>query len=219
VGLDDPEEWHVAGAAAGAEGAGADSDEEDLEDFWDEPASPAGMPAQAGQFGGGRFGGGRFGGDRRGAGWLRGHPGWLTAAVAFVAAAIGIAVGLAFLRVPSSAAAASPAATASPAAPSAIAPATGGSGGGNGGLSALPPLSGNGSGDLQMTLMGTVLAISDRSITIGGAGPLVTAAITSATKFTGSVTQASGIKVGAEVAAEITGTGATLSVTHIEDPA
>jgi hypothetical protein len=46
---------------------------------------------------------------------------------------------------------------------------------GGAGLPALPALSGQGDGQLQLMLTGRVLAISGTSITIGGNGPSVTA--------------------------------------------
>jgi hypothetical protein len=126
-----------------------------------------------------------------------------------VAAAAGIAVGLFLVR-------GTPAASAAGGAmPGASAPASAGSG------ADLPgrPGSGNGSGQLQMMLAGRVLAVSGTSITIGGAGPSVTAAVTSATKITGTARGIGGIKVGDEVSAQITGTASHLTATAIKDPA
>jgi hypothetical protein len=142
-----------------------------------------------------------------------GHQVLLTAAVAITAAAIGVAVGLAFLRLPLRSASASPSAST----PSASA-SPGASGGRSGGLPAPAPITGNGNGTLQMYLVGPVLAVSGNSITIGGFGEPVTAAITAATKFTGSVRTVSGIKTGTEVAAAVTGTGSKLTATQIQDP-
>jgi hypothetical protein len=68
-----------------------------------------------------------------------------------------------------------------------------------------------------MMLSGRVLAVSDRSITIGGNGPSVTAAITRFTKITGAVSGIGGVRVGAEVSAQITGTGSDLTATAIQD--
>jgi hypothetical protein len=64
-----------------------------------------------------------------------------------------------------------------------------------------------------------VLAISGTSITIGGNGPSVTAAITGSTRVTGTVRGISGVKAGAEVSAQITGTSGHLTATAIQDPA
>jgi len=97
-------------------------------------------------------------------------------------------------------------------------PSTGGAGPG-----ALPGLPGNagGNGDeqLRMLLTGRVLAVSRTSVTIGGAGPSVTATVTSTTKFTGHVHGLSSVKVGDEVAAQITGTPSHLVITTLQDPA
>ena len=87
-----------------------------------------------------------------------------------------------------------------------------------GGQSALPPLSGTGGG-LQMMLSGRVTAVSATSITIGGDGPSVTAKIAKATRFTGTVHGISGVKVGDQVSATLSGSSAsTLTATAIEDP-
>jgi hypothetical protein len=47
----------------------------------------------------------------------------------------------------------------------------------------------------------------------------VTAAVTRATKVTGAVHGISGVKVGDEVSAQITGTASSLTATAIHDPA
>jgi hypothetical protein len=155
-----------------------------------------------------------------GAGMARGHggaPGFsvrVAVAVGLLAAAAGVAAGLLLIR-------GTPAASAAgPATPSASAPAGTGTG-----LPALPGLSGNGNGHLQMILTGRVLAVSGTSITIGGSGPSVTAAVTSTTKVTGTAATGSaargigGVKVGDEVSAQITGTAGHLDATAIQDPA
>ena len=136
-----------------------------------------------------------------------GFSGWVAAAVAVVAAIAGVAVGLAMVGgMP----AASTAGGATPSA-SAPAPAAGGA--------ALPGLPGSGNGQLQMLLTGRVLAVSGTSITIGGAGPSVTAAVTGATKITGTSRGIGGVKVGDEVSAQITGPASHLTATAIQDPA
>jgi hypothetical protein len=193
----EPADWHVAAADH--------DDAPELEDPWDTPddRDPWGIPGER---------------PRRSR-LLAGSPGRLTAVVAIAAAAAGVAIGLAFVRSAAShaSAASSPAASPSPAGPaSAAGPAGSGS---NGGLPGLAPLSGNGSGTLQLSVVGTVQAVSSHSITLGGNGPSVTAAITGATKFTGSVTRVSGIKVGSEAVATVTGTGSSLTVAAIQDPA
>ena len=68
-------------------------------------------------------------------------------------------------------------------------------------------------------LTGRVLAVSRTSITIGGAGPSVTAAVTSATTITGSVHGIGGVKAGDQVSAQLTGTATHLTATAIQDPA
>jgi hypothetical protein len=88
-------------------------------------------------------------------------------------------------------------------------PVIGGGGAGGGG---------GGGGGGQLFLGGKVTAISATSITLTGQGHTFTAAITSSTKFTG-VRGPSGIKVGAEVAAQITGYDSGHPVaTAIQDP-
>jgi hypothetical protein len=153
-----------------------------------------------------------------GTGMARGHggvPGFsvrMAVAVGLLAAAAGVAVALLLIR-------GTPVARAAvPATPSASAPA------GNGtNLPALPRPSGlsgpSGDGQLQMILTGRVLAVSGTSITVGGAGPAVTAAVTSATKVTGTARGIGGVEVGDEVSAQITGGASHLAATAIQDPA
>jgi len=138
------------------------------------------------------------GGGRRGDGGVSGR---VAAAVAVLAAAAGVAAALLIVR----ASAPAPAVAAAPS-PSAVS-------------TSLPGHSGPRDGTLQIRLTGRVLAVSDHSISIGGAGPTVTAAITAATKITGDVRGVAGIKVGAEVSAQITGTSGHLTATAIRDPA
>lgn len=69
-------------------------------------------------------------------------------------------------------------------------------------------------------LNGKVVAISSTSITLGGNGPNVVAKITSATKVTGNVSSPSGIKVGDQVAAQVSGKSSSSYVADsIQDPA
>jgi hypothetical protein len=70
-----------------------------------------------------------------------------------------------------------------------------------------------------MVLTGRVLAVSGTAITIGGSGPSVTAAVTGATKITGTAHGIGGVKVGDEVSAQITGTASHLIAIAIQDPA
>jgi hypothetical protein len=96
--------------------------------------------------------------------------------------------------------------------------ASGGTGSSSGALGQLPPLGGNGGG-LTYMLNGTVSAISGTSITLAGSGPSVTAAINGSTKVTGKVTSVSGIKVGDQVVAQVSGqSSSSLVATAIQDP-
>lgn len=220
----------------------ADEDEDDwpdddaLDDDWPgdespddewldgEPsAAPGGSPEPGGPMGtpGGPAGPGPGFGYRTG-GWGRGGvPGfsaWMAVAVAVVAAVAGVAVGFLLTR-GAPVASAADGATPSASAPASTPPSTG-SGARPGALPGLPGnAGGNGDGQLRMLLTGRVLAVSRTSVTIGGAGPSVTAAVTSATKLTGRVHGIGGVKVGDEVAAEITGTPSHLVITTLQDPA
>ena len=62
-------------------------------------------------------------------------------------------------------------------------------------------------------------AISAKSITLGGQGRTVTAAITSATRVSGRVTSASQLKVGDDVSAQIMVRNGKPVVTGIQYPA
>ena len=149
-------------------------------------------------------------GKRWGHGGIPGFSGWVASAVAVVAAAAGVAVGLSLIRgTPSGSAVGWAAPSASAEAPSA-------------------PASAGASGQVRILLTGRVLAVSRTSITIGGAGPSVTAAVTSATRVTGAVRgtggvrgtgDIGGVKAGDEVSAQLTGTAAHLIATAIQDPA
>ncbi len=70
-----------------------------------------------------------------------------------------------------------------------------------------------------MVLSGTVTAVSRTSITIGGAGPPVTGAVTAATRVTGKVTGISGVRAGDHVSAELTQAGGKVTAVAIQDPA
>jgi len=216
----------VWGHEAGYE---ADEDEDDwpdddaLDDDWPDDESPDDESPDGEPFAapGGPTGPGSGFGYRTG-GWghggVPGFSAWMAVAVAVVAAVAGVAVGFLLTRgapVASAAGGATPSASAPASAP----PSTG-SGAGPGALPGLPGnAGGNGDGQLRMLLTGRVLAVSGTSVTIGGAGPSVTAAVTSATKLTGRVHGIGGVKVGDEVAAEITGTPSHLVITTLQDPA
>ncbi len=62
-------------------------------------------------------------------------------------------------------------------------------------------------------------AVSGASITIGGDGASVTAAVTATTTVTGKVHSIGGVKVGDEVSAQISSTASHLTATAIQDPA
>jgi hypothetical protein len=145
----------------------------------------------------------------------------MAVAVAVVAGVAGVAVGFFLTR---GAPVASAAGGVSGSMPAASAPASGpASTGGGAGPQNLPGLpgsaSGNGNGQLRILLTGRVLAVSATSVTIGGAGPSVTAAVTSTTKLTGHVHGLGGVKVGDEIAAQLTGTPSHLVITTLQDPA
>ena len=134
---------------------------------------------------------GHLTGKRWGHGGVPGFSAWMAAAVAVVAAAAGVAAALFLIR------GTPPATAVAGSAPSASA-------------SARPA-------QLQIALIGRVLAVSRTSITIGGAGPSVTAAVTGATTITGRAHGIGGIKAGDEVSAQLTGTAARLTATAIQD--
>lgn len=71
----------------------------------------------------------------------------------------------------------------------------------------------------QMLVTGTVTAVSATSITIGGDGPAVTAAVTESTRVTGRVHAIGGIKVGDRVSAQLTQTGDRVTASAIQYPA
>ncbi len=98
--------------------------------------------------------------------------------------------------------------------PSAAAPSPGAQNGPAGGF----PGGLNGGGQ-TLFMGGVVTAVSSHSITLGGQGHTVTAAITSSTRFTGQVKSASDIKPGDLVAAQITGYGSHPVAVVIQDPA
>jgi hypothetical protein len=186
-----------------SEGEWPEGEWHDDESLDGEPFAAPGGPAGPGPGFGYRTGGWGHGG-------IPGFSAWVAVAVAVAAAVAGVAVGFFLTR---GAPAASAAGGVTPSAP---APALGS---GGSGPQALPGLPGNGDGQLRMLLTGRVLAVSGTAVTIGGAGPSVTAAVTSATKLTGRVHGIGGIKVGDEVAAQITGTPSHLVITTLEDPA
>jgi len=75
-----------------------------------------------------------------------------------------------------------------------------------------------GGGAATLFLVGTVTAVSATSITIAGAGPTVTAAVTPSTRVSGRVSSISGIKAGDQVSALITRNGSRATATAIAYP-
>jgi hypothetical protein len=135
---------------------------------------------------------------------------WVAGAVATLAAGIGAVVAVSL---------ASPAGTRTDASTTPGASASSWSSADSSSSGALPALPGNGNGAMTDMLIGKVLAVSATSITLGGNGPSVTGTITGSTKVSGKTARVAGIKVGDEVTAQLTGTGSTLTVTTIQDPA
>jgi hypothetical protein len=124
--------------------------------------------------------------------------------VAVVALAAGAGVALAVTRAQPSA----PSAASSRPPPTA---APGGSGG-------VLPGAGGGSAATQIFVGGEVRAVSGTSITIGGPGRSVTAAVTSSTRVTGRVSSIRSVKVGDLVTAQLTESDGRTTVTAIQDP-
>lgn len=75
-----------------------------------------------------------------------------------------------------------------------------------------------GGGTSTLFLVGTVTAVSSTSITIAGAGPTVTAAVTPSTRVSGRVASISGIRAGDHVSALISQNGGRATVTAIAYP-
>jgi hypothetical protein len=210
-----------AGGPASPEPDDWDDDDEWPDDLWpddDEPAevTAGGAGASAGSRGDGGAGAGR---SSRGDGPAWPAPSWPSmppppplarrlpvaalVAIALTAAGIGALIVLAARGLSGS-----PATPSSQ--PTAQAPAQpGGSGGG-----AFP---GNAAGG--MFVGGRVTAVSATSITLGGPGRSITAAVTSSTRFTGQVSSISGVKVGDLVTAQLTQNGGSVTVIAISDPA
>jgi hypothetical protein len=90
--------------------------------------------------------------------------------------------------------------------------------GGNGQPGANGALPGGGQGG-RLFVIGKVTAVSSTSITIGGSGQSVTAAVTGSTKVTGNVSGIAGIKAGDQVSAQITRSGGRDTAIAIQDPA
>jgi Domain of unknown function (DUF5666) len=72
---------------------------------------------------------------------------------------------------------------------------------------------------VQLEMGGRVTAVSATLITVAGPDHQVTAAVTSATKVSGRVSDIGGVKAGDLVAVRITGADGKLTATAIQDPA
>lgn len=136
------------------------------------------------------------------------------AAVAVVAAAIGAAMAVGIARwpasSPASAAGSAPTAGSSPVAP---APNTG-----NGNALPAPGIGGGSGVSEQLMLAGKVTAVSGTAITIHAGADAISAEITSATQFSGSVKSSRGIKIGDEVMLEVSVSDGRNVATGIQDP-
>jgi len=129
---------------------------------------------------------------------------------AVIAAAAGFLAVIAVRDLSARPAAASSVAPASGRAPSAGAPASGGP---------APRTVPGGGQTVQLEIGGKVTAVSATSITVAGPGHQVTAAVTSATKVSGRVSNIGGVRAGDEVSLQATATGGKLTATAIQDPA
>jgi hypothetical protein len=90
--------------------------------------------------------------------------------------------------------------------------------GANGGLPG--GFSGGGSGGIaSLFIIGKVTALTSTSITIGGPGRSITAAVTGSTRVSGKVSSIGGVKVGDQVSAQMTQSGGKTTATAIQDPA
>ena len=128
---------------------------------------------------------------------------------AVIAAAAGFLAVIAVRDLSASPAAANSIAPASRSAPSASGQAPGGG---------AVPAPGSGQA-LELMIGGKVTAVSATSITVAGPGHQVTAAVTSATKVSGRVSDIAGVKAGDQVSMQATGTEGNLTATAIQDPA
>jgi hypothetical protein len=134
----------------------------------------------------------------------------LAAIVAVAAGAAGAALVILLAGGPGP----SPSAATAPNGAQPVVPTQGAGGVPGGGLSGGP-----GIGHVQLLTGGRVTAVSSTSITLTAQGNTITAAVTSSTKVTGKVTSISGIKVGDQVLAQLTGNGSSFTATTIQDPA
>jgi hypothetical protein len=185
--------------SSGPAGSGGDDWPDDL---WPDDDDPAGGPQAA---------------QARPPGWPEDGPPArrlrpvLLLVIALLAAAAGAGIVLAVEGLAGSFGA-TPVAAGQPSSVTPVAP------GGNsqpGGGGALPGPGGSGT----LFVAGKVTAVSGTSITVGGPGHTVTAAVTRSTRITGKVSGISGIKVGDQVSAQIAQNGGAARATAIQDPA
>lgn len=87
--------------------------------------------------------------------------------------------------------------------------------GANGGF----PGGGTGGGTASLFMTGKVTAVTSTSITVGGPGHSVTAAVTGGTRVTGKVSSIGRVKVGDRVSVQMTQSGGKTTATAIQDPA
>ena len=207
--------------SSGPAGPGGDDWPDELWPGDDDP--PGGGPGDGGPGGGGHADGGAPGGPRAAPAMPPGWPGdrpperhlrpvlLLVIALLAAAAGAGIVLGVEGLS-------GSPGVTAAPAGqPSSLTPVAPGGNGQPGGGGALPGTGSGGTGTLFV--IGQVTAVSGTSITVGGPGHTVTAAVTRSTRITGKVSGISGVKVGDQVSAQIVQNGGAARATAIQDPA
>lgn len=130
---------------------------------------------------------------------------WVLVAVALAAVWLGVAGTLIVggIRNAASPATPDPTAPASPGSPDQV----------------VPPAGTGAAAGRTLVMDGPVRAVSATSITLAGPSGSTRAAITDATRFTGRVHGAGGVKVGDRVLAQLAGRGSGLVATAIQDPA
>jgi len=74
-------------------------------------------------------------------------------------------------------------------------------------------------GIASVTVLGPVLAVSRSAVTVGAPGRAVSAVVTSATRFTGTVHQLGRVRVGATVSVQILLSGNVARLVILQDPA
>jgi hypothetical protein len=88
----------------------------------------------------------------------------------------------------------------------------------NAAASSSAPAPGN-SRVVSMMAAGPVIAVSRSSVTVGGPGRSVTAMVTSATEFSGSVRGLGSVRVGDSVVAQVVLSGGVARLVSLQDPA